>query len=458
MKIRARISVTFLIIVATNLVVFSLAIYFISEYFRQRDFYYRLTDKARITARLLIEEEEIDPAILRLIERNNLTSLPEEHIVIYDQQNKQIYASAGTAQEIVGRQDLLERVRQQKQLYLRRNAKEIVGMTYPHKQQEYVIIATAYDESGLTEMSHLRNILGFGLIFSLSLVGISGWMFAGRFLQPISNVIRQVDQITASNLNLRVDASENSDEIAQLAHTFNSMLDRVQEAFEIQRNFVANASHELRTPLTIITGQIEVTLIKQRTVEEHEAKWKSVLEVIKRLNLLANNLLELAQVSLDDAPIKFQEVALDEAIYQATKTLTTRRPDYHVIFSFEQATESMQSSLTVQGSNALLISAFLNLMENGCKFSANNQVEVILGATDKWVTIQFKDQGIGIDQADIKHIYEPFFRAENAKRIHGYGIGLPLTYRIIQLHRGKIDVVSHINEGTNFVLKFPKTV
>ncbi|RYZ25045.1 MAG: HAMP domain-containing protein, partial [Sphingobacteriales bacterium] len=310
MKIRARISVTFLIIVAANLVLFSLAIYFISEYFRQRDFYYRLADKARITARLLIEEDEVDPAILRLIERNNLTSLPEEHIVIYDQQNKKIYASADTAHGIASQGDLLDRVRKQKQLYMRRNTREIVGLAYSYQQQEYVIIATAYDESGLTEIAHLRNILGFGLVFSLSLVGISGWMFAGRFLQPISNVIRQVDRITASNLNLRVDASDNSDEIAQLARTFNSMLDRVQEAFEVQRNFVANASHELRTPLTIITGQIEVTLIKKRTVEEHEAKWIAVLDVIKRLNVLSNNLLELTQVSLDDAPIKFHEVAL----------------------------------------------------------------------------------------------------------------------------------------------------
>ncbi|MFC5409624.1 ATP-binding protein [Larkinella bovis] len=458
MKIRARISVTFLVIVATNLVLFSLAIYFISEYFRQRDFYYRLADKARITARLLIEEEQLNPAILRLIERNNLTSLPDEHIIIYGPDNQAIYASADTLHDIVGRHDLLDRVRVQKQLYLRRNAKEVVGLTHHYKNREYVIIASAYDESGLTEMAHLRNILGFALVFSLTLVGISGWMFAGRFLRPISNVIRQVDQIKVSNLNQRVDAGDHSDEIAQLAHTFNSMLDRVQEAFEVQRNFVANASHELRTPLTIITGQIEVTLIKKRTVEEHEAKWKSVLEVIKRLNLLANNLLELAQVSLDDATMKFSEVSLDDAIYQATKLLTTRRPDYHVVFSFENEAETMQSSLTVQGSLSLLISAFHNLMENGCKFSSNNQVEVILGASDKWVTIQFRDNGIGIEEADIKHIYEPFFRAENAKRIHGYGIGLPLTYRIIQLHRGQISVSSRINEGTNFLLKFPKTL
>ncbi|MGV3559397.1 sensor histidine kinase [Larkinella arboricola] len=456
MKIRARISLTFLITVAANLVLFSLVIYFISEYFRQRDFYNRLVDKAKTTASLLIEENEINSALLQLIERKNLTSLPEEHIIIYNQQNKIMYASANTSSEMADRNNLLTRVRERKQLYLRRNRREIVGIAYTYQNQEYIIIASAYDEYGLIEMAHLRKILGFGLAFSLALVGLSGWIFAGRFLRPISNVIRQVDQIKVSNLNQRVDAGDNSDEIAQLAHTFNSMLDRVQEAFEVQRNFVANASHELRTPLTIITGQIEVTLIKQRTVEEHEAKWKSVLEVIKRLNLLANNLLELAQVSLDDATMKFNEVSLDDAIYQATRMLTTRRPDYHVIFSFEKETEAMQSSLTVQGSLSLLISAFVNLMENGCKFSANNRVEVIMGANEQWVTIQFKDEGIGIDEADIKHIYEPFFRAENAKRIHGYGIGLPLTYRIIQLHRGQINVSSRINEGTNFLLKFPK--
>ncbi|MGA0560066.1 ATP-binding protein [Larkinella sp. VNQ87] len=458
MKIRARISVTFLIIVAANLVVFSLVIYFISEYFRQRDFYNRLADKARTTASLLIEENEINSTILRLIERKNLTSLPEEHIIIYNPQNKLMYASADTAGEIADRSNLLSRIRERKQLYLRRNRKEIVGITYPYQDQEYVIIASAYDEYGLIEMDHLRKILGFGLAFSIALVGWSGWVFAGRFLRPISNVIRQVDQIKVSNLNQRVDAGDNSDEIDQLAHTFNSMLDRVQEAFEVQRNFVANASHELRTPLTIITGQIEVTLIKKRTVEEHEAKWKSVLEVIKRLNLLANNLLELAQVSLDDVTMKFHDVPIDEAIYQATKMLTTRRPDYQVAFSFASETGSIPSSLTVQGSLSLLISAFLNLMENGCKFSTNNRVEVILGADRQWVTVEFRDKGIGIDEGDIKHIYEPFFRAENAKRIHGYGIGLPLTYRIIQLHKGQIHVSSRINEGTNFLLKFPKTV
>ncbi|WP_234735538.1 sensor histidine kinase [Tellurirhabdus bombi] len=409
-------------------------------------------------ARLLIEEDEVSPKIIQLIERNNLTALPKEHIIIYNPNNKIIYASVDTPNKIVEELNLLNRVRTKKEFFVRYAGQEIVGLVYPFQNQEFAVIASAYDEYGLAEMEHLRTILGFGLIFSLTLVGLSGWIYAGRSLKPISAVIRQVDQITASNLAQRVTAGNDEDEIAQLAQTFNLMLDRVQSAFEVQRNFVANASHELRTPLTIITGQIEVTLIKRRTVEEHEAKWKSVLEVIKRLNKLSNNLLELAQVSLDDAPMNFQEIALDEAIYQAAQMLTTKQPNYHVIFSFEGNTIALQPSLTVQGNKSLLNSAFLNLMENGCKFSDKGQVEVILGANDQWVTVQIKDEGIGILESDIKHIYEPFFRAENAKRIHGYGIGLPLTYRIIQLHHGQISVSSQINKGTSFFIKFPKNL
>ena len=266
----------------------------------------------------------------------------------------------------------------------------------------------------------------------------------------------EVDQITASNLNQRLTAGSDDDELAQLAHTFNLMLDRVQEAFEVQRNFVANASHELRTPLTIITGQIEVTLLKRRTVEEHEEKWKAALEVIQRMNKLTNNLLDLTMVSLGATPLKFSEVSIDEIIYQAAQMLMNRQLDYTVVFSFDGEMDKIHPSLTMEGNKSLLYSAFFNLMENGCKFSDKKRVNVILGANDQWVTIDVKDEGVGILESDIKSIYEPFFRAENVKRIHGHGVGLPLTYRIIQLHRGQIDVVSQIGYGTTFTVRLPK--
>ncbi|GAB4032724.1 sensor histidine kinase [Spirosoma jeollabukense] len=454
MKIRTRLSFTFVGVVAAILLLFSFVVYATAEYFRQRDFYFRLSDKVKNTARLLLEEDEIDARLFRIIERNNLTALPEEQINVYNSNNRIVYSTRDSS---IVKPDVLALIRRKKEVFFRQNKAEIVGFTYPYENQEYVLVASAYDQYGIEEIEHLGTIMVVGLVCSLALVGAVGWAYAGRFLRPISDVVQQVDQVTTSNLNQRVTAGNDHDELAQLAHTFNLMLDRVQEGFEVQRNFVANASHELRTPLTIITGQIEVTLLKRRTVEEHEAKWKAALEVIQRMNKLTNNLLDLTLVSLESAPLKFSEVPVDEVIYQAAQMLMNRQPDYSVVFAFEGKMEKIHPSLTIEGNKSLLYSAFFNLMENGCKFSEKKRVNVTLGANDRWTTIEFKDEGVGIAEDDIKKIYEPFFRAQNVKRIHGHGVGLPLTYRIIQLHRGQISVASQIGEGTTFVVRLPKT-
>ncbi|GAB4011917.1 HAMP domain-containing protein [Spirosoma sp. KCTC 42546] len=454
MKIRARLSLTFVGVVAAILVLFSFVVYATSEYFRQQDFYLQLSDKAKNVARLLLDEDEINTRLLRIIERNNITALPEEQINVYDQNNQILYSTRDSS---IVKPEVLTLIREKKEVFFRKPQAEIVGFTHQHQNQEYVLVASAYDQYGIEKIGHLRTIMIVGLVCSLALVGAVGWAYAGRSLRPISDVVRQVDQITASNLNQRVTAGNDHDELAQLAHTFNLMLDRVQEAFEVQRNFVANASHELRTPLTIITGQIEVTLLKRRTVEEHEAKWAAALEVIQRMNKLTNNLLDLTLVSFGATPLKFSEVSIDEIIYQAAQMLMNRQPDYSVVFSFDGDMDNVQPSLTLEGNKSLLYSAFFNLMENGCKFSEKKRVDVILGANERWVTVAFKDEGVGILESDIKSIYEPFFRAENVKRVHGHGVGLPLTYRIIQLHRGQIHVESSVGKGTTFLVRLPKT-
>ncbi|GAA4400541.1 HAMP domain-containing sensor histidine kinase [Nibrella viscosa] len=457
MNIRTRLSVSFLVVVAANLILFSLAIYFTSAYYRQKDFYTRLVDKARSTARMLSHAVELDARMLRLIDRHNLTALPEEQITVYNRQNQVVYASDDTPDELEATPEVLNQIRQEKEVRFEHDSKEIIGVAYTNQGQELVVIASGYDEYGFAELRHLRTIVSIGLLISLTLVGLTGWFYAGRALRPISDVISQVDSITVSNLNQRVTAGNDHDEIAKLAETFNRLLSRIQTAFDMQRTFVANASHELRTPLTIITGQIEVTLIKPRTVEEHEAKWRTVLDAIRQINRLANDLLQLAQVSVDEVAMAWQEVALDEAIYQAAKMLRDKQPDYQVLFSFDESMETEQPSLIVKGEESLLISAFLNLMENACKFSANQQVEVVLGIDREWATIRFTDRGIGISEKDMPYIYVPFFRAENARQVKGYGIGLPLTRRIVLLHHGFIEVESELNMGTTITVRLPTT-
>ena len=222
MKIRARLSLTFVGVVAGILVLFSCIVYATSEYYRQREFYLRLSDKARTTARLLLDEDEITTRQLRIIEQNNLTALPEEQINVYDQDNQMVYATRDSA---IIKPEALNQIRKKKEVFFRQKRKEIVGFIHRHNNREYILVASAYDQYGLEEMQHLGTIMVIGLICSLALMGAVGWAYAGRSLRPISDVIRQVDRITASNLNQRVTAGNDSDEIAKLAHTFNLMLD-----------------------------------------------------------------------------------------------------------------------------------------------------------------------------------------------------------------------------------------
>ena len=453
MNIRARLSISFLLVVAANLIIFSLVIYVTSSYYRRSDFYKRLAEKAVATTRLF-ELSKVNEPLLRVIDKYNLTALPEEQITVYDHNNRVVYASDDRPDEIDESKELLNQIRREKEVWLQHNDRQVIGLYYTFNRQKLVIVASAYDEFGLAELYQLRAIIIVGLFISLTLVGLTGWFYAGRTLRPITDVIQQVDTITASKLNKRVKASYDGDEIDQLAHTFNRMLDRLQAAFDLQRSFVANASHELRTPLTVITGQIETTLIKPRTVEEHEAKWRAVLETIHQLNKLANGLLQLAQVSVDKADKIDREIPVDEVIYSAMKLLTTRHPDYQVTFTIQ--TDTDEPDFRVTGDESLLTTAFLNLMENACKFSSREKDEVILGADDRWVLIRFKDRGLGIDKTDLPHIFEPFFRAENIRHIKGHGIGLPLTLRIAQMHNGQLAVFSEINKGTVITFKLPK--
>ncbi|MDO1449857.1 ATP-binding protein [Rhodocytophaga aerolata] len=455
MKIRTRLTLNFTLIVASILAIFSLSVYFSSFTHRKNDFYTRLEERVKTTTRLLIEVDEVDEALLQIIERNNLTSLPEQQISVYNQDNQVIYTSDETPDAVAGTQQIFDQIRSEKQIRFRKGNREAIGFTVTYHNKQYTIIASAIDRYGLSELIFLRTILATGLIASLIIVALAGWLYAGRALRPVSEMINHVSKIKASNLHSRVCVGKSQDELALLATTFNQMLDRVQDAFEVQRSFVANASHEMRTPLTIITGKIEVTLIKPRTVQEHEEKWKSVLADISHLNKLSNNLLELAHVSLGMAQINLSRVSLDEVVYKAGKKLLSNQPGYTMVFEFDNELENRHPSLTISGDESLLVTAFLNLMENGCKYSSDSQVKVILGANEKEIIIQFQDQGIGIDKQDAPYIFQPFFRSEHAKSIKGHGIGLSLTQRIIQLHQGEISFSSVLEQGTTFTLRFP---
>ncbi|MEO8147186.1 MAG: HAMP domain-containing sensor histidine kinase [Bacteroidia bacterium] len=445
-NIRTRLSFQFTLIVISILVLFSVSIYYFSSSYRQLAFYRRVKNKALTNARLLIQIKAVDKNLLKIIDRNTINALFNEKVAIYNYLNKQIYNSLDIDSIEISK-ELLDRIRLEKEIYYVEGEYEVVGLLYTDRYDRFVVIASAYDKYGKSELSYLRWILIAGFIVSTTITIIAGRVYATRALKPMSDVVKQVDKITVSNLHHRVSEGNGTDEIAQLAITFNKMLQRLESAFEMQRSFVSNSSHELRTPLTSITGQLEVTLLNKRTVEEYETVLWSVLDDIKNLNALTNGLLDLAKVSSDISEVKFTSIRIDELLLEIQSTMLKRKPGCRISISFDEQVDD-ENKLMVYANESLLKTALLNIIDNACKYSSDSHCQVLIQIMTDYIAIEFKDVGIGIDEKELKSILEPFYRASNAKNFYGHGLGLSLTDKIISLHKGTLKIKSEFDKGT----------
>jgi signal transduction histidine kinase len=452
MTIRTRLTLLFTLIVSLSLLLFCGTIYFFAERYRQQEFEERLREEALTSAELLFGRETISPELYKLLDRNQMTVLTQEEIIIYDARNRIAYES-GTDYLNVSR-EVLNRVRLEGEVYWREDEREIVGVRFADGGLRFVVFASALDKYGFRKQRNLAFVLAAGWLLGTGVVFGLGRFFAGRALRPINRVIGRIDAVTASRLDLRLEEGPEQDEIAQLSRRFNRMLDRLEEAFRSQRGFVSNASHELRTPLTAITGQLEVALLADEDPAELRATLGSVLDDVRQLNRLTNGLLSLAEVNLDESAVSFEPITFDELLWQVRSELQKTRPTCTVRVQLDVAPES-EAGFSVSGNASLLRSAIFNLLDNGCKFSPEHAVDVRLSTDDAYVTLSVQNAGPSIAPDELPHLFRPFWRGQNSHGIAGHGIGLPLVDRIVRLHRGRLDVESDDARGTTFTLSLP---
>ncbi|MFN0049609.1 MAG: sensor histidine kinase [Cytophagales bacterium] len=449
MKIRIKLTLIFGILVGAILLLFSFSIFYFYSLFREIEFYGRLKDKAQETVELLTEIKTIDANILKIIDRHDLTTLYGEQVMMYDLDLNLLYKSG--KEYVKFPVSFLLDIKIKKEIRLHNGGRETIGIKLQDLGKEFIIIVSAIDKYGYQKIDNLLLILSIGWFTGVLLVFIIGFYYSESALKPIADVVEQVDKITISQLNLRVNEGNGKDEIAQLAKTFNSMLVRLEEAFLMQKTFVSNASHELRTPMTAITGEIEVTLMQKRPVEEYEKVLSSILDETKNLTQMTNGLLELARLNANENAFSQEQLRIDELIWASRSDLSKKNPNYYVKVEFQNFPDDEQP-LFIRGNANLLKTAFLNLMENACKFSNTKSAELLVVLFFNKVQIVIMDNGIGIPKADIQYVFQPFYRSIKSRSVVGYGIGLSLVDRIIRLHKGIIEVNSTENVGTIFTI------
>ncbi len=454
MQIRAKLTLQFTLLVSVIVLAIFIVIYGLRYNYVKEEFYKRLTQKASTSAELLVTVNEVNSKLLKKINQINNDVLYRENLIIYDYENLKVYSSKDTSGFKIS-SEMLNQVRKERVSRFTQGDFKIVGILYRDRFNRVVTIAGAVDLSGEKDLKNLQNTM-FGLFFIVvAVAGVAGWYFSVRALSPISAVIQQVKTIYPQNVNQRLTIQNPKDEIGQLTATFNELLERISEVFRLQNLFVSNVSHEMKNPLMKIGSQIDVTLLKSRTEEQYLATLHSVRQDIRELGQLSNTLLELAKVSDLNHSLMYDEVRLDEIIWEAGDLLLQAEKDYQVQVNFTNELEE-DSQLVIQGNAQLLKTAFVNLMENGCKFSDNHSVKVSICFLNNYIEVQFQNKG-AMAQSEIALVFEPFYRSQNTANIKGYGVGLSLVNRIVKLHGGNIN--AHCTESnTFFTVRLPYSV
>jgi signal transduction histidine kinase len=449
MQIRTRLTLQFIFVVTFIILVAFGLIYYSSSNFRRHELYKRLENKAITSAEIFISVEQIDSTMLSIFDRTQRDKLPFENVTIYNSKNREIYTSNDSLRfnaDIA----LLDEIRQKRRKEFNIGGREILGIRYDDKPASFVVFASATDIFGFSKLSNLANTLLILFLGIVSIVAITGWLYAGRALKPLSRVVDEVDRMRPERLDARLNKTVYNDEIGRLIITFNTLLDRIEEAFRVQKLFLSGASHELRNPLTTITSQLQVALLRERSHDEYRSLLSSLLDDIRKLNRTTIDLLEYARLSYE-RDVSLSDIRIDDVLWHSAEHVRKNNPQYSVNIRFSDLPED-PSALVAKGNEALLTIVFINIIDNACKFSQDHRCDISFATGSDKITVMISDNGIGMDEEQLKFIFEPFYRGNSTAEVKGHGIGLALTRRIVQLHLGTIDVDTSPKKGTRITI------
>lgn len=450
MRIKTRLTLWFTLLVASILLIFAVVVYWSSSKNREVEFYEEL-EKEAITKAKLYLETEIKSSTLHKIYKYNNEVINEVQVAVYDLDFNLLYHDAEEVDSVKETQEMIDQIASKGKVHLFQDEWQVIGIRYTSGDKDYIITAIALDQYGYTKLHNLFLTILFLSIISLIVIYFVGGFFAERVLRPLKFMNEEINNITATNLDLRITREGDQDELSRLGNTFNTMLDRLEQSFDSQKQFVSNISHELRTPLAAVIAELELSLAKEQDNASYIKTIENALSDAKKLVRLSNSLLDFAKASYDPTEIVFKPTRVDEVILDACQKIQRSNAGYTFSFIIDEEIDS-EELVTTYANPYLLEVAIINLLENACKYSDNHHGKVSVSNLNKAIIIKIADQGLGMSPEDIESIYKPFFRGENGKYREGNGIGLSLTKKVIDLHKGTITVISEVNKGTEFTI------
>lgn len=306
-------------------------------------------------------------------------------------------------------------------------------------------------------LERAASAVAYGIPLALIVAAAGGYLLARKSLAPVTSMSVKARQIGAETLAERIVVDNEHDELGFLATTLNDLLGRLQQAFESQRSFMADASHEMRTPMSIIQGEADVALARSdRPSNEYRESIEVIQKAAGRLTRLVQNLFLLARADAGSYPISKTRFYFDEFLSDCARAMRSV-----AIVRGVALTCQAPPDLVIYGDEELLHRMFLNLVDNAVKFSpAGGRVEVRAESTANGFVIRVNDTGPGISSADAPRIFDRFFRGDRLRsratgNDSGAGLGLPIARWIAEAHEGTLTLESSGAGGSTFVVSLP---
>lgn len=453
MNFKLRFALLFTAFVAVILTVCSVTIYLLYANYRETDFY----DRVRLEGNEFYDftlkfPDKKDAVTLKIMQGLRNNTLYDECLAILDVDGKLVDRLPDTMNY---RNDAsyLNAIKKKKEWRYQENKRQFVCTYIP--ETKYFIIASGIDLIGFVKLENLRFILLFVCLGGILVSALFSFFFVQKAFQPLAELSAQMQKTTELNLTVRLPEKNTEDELYRITKYFNEMLQRLNNAFEFQKNFVHYASHELRTPLAVMLSQTESALNKNLSPENFQKVLESLKEEQLNLIELTNSLLLLSQYEKLQFYFQLPAVRLDEIVFEAIEMGRKSFNDIEVNFNFTSVPEK-EEDLEIRANDALLKAALLNLIKNAYLYSYDKKVTIELQANESAIKIAFENEGDLITEKEAESVMMPFFRSNNSSKIKGFGLGLALVKRIIELHQGTIEYKSVQTSTNRFEVVFLK--
>lgn len=421
------------------------------EVSRREEFFERLRDHANRMAGLLGDIEAADRSLLQVMDLHSIQRLYDEKVLIFNAADQLLYSSLDN-EPIPYSLEQLRSIREGEELaYRDSDGDEVVGIHYAQGGQDLVILASANDRYGRQELENLTRTLWVSLVLGSLFIFGAGYFYIGLVFRPVERLNQAIAAIDVNKLDERLPVRDRPDEIDRLAVNYNHMLDRLREAFDLQRAFVNSASHELRTPLARMNAQVERAL----------ALPIGSPDLIGVLYVLQNDI--AAQASLVESLLLLQRLQahipaqrttlrIDEVLYASVDEVRIIHPRMQADVDLSEGIVE-DKQLTVHMNELLLRTCFRNLILNAVTYAPDLKLHIVLEPLEAVLRITITNAGD--EPLPAERVFEPFFRGAQPGRIKGNGLGLSIVRQIVLEAGGSIR---YLHDGAHrFTVELPTT-